>query len=118
MNEKAKSFKDLLIWQKFHDLVMEVYRITLHFPKEELFALTSQIRRAAGSIPANIAEGFARKGIKDKLRFYNIAMGSLNEVNYFLFLSSELNDAETEESQKRVEEIGRMLNSYSKSIQD
>ena len=72
----AKSFQDLLVWQKSHQLVFDVYRISAKLPKEEVYGLTSQIRRAAMSIPANIAEGFKRKSNKDKARFYNIAEGS------------------------------------------
>jgi four helix bundle protein len=72
----AKSFQDLLVWQKSHQLVLDVYRISAKLPKEEVYGLTSQIRRAAMSIPANIAEGFKRKSNKDKARFYNIAEGS------------------------------------------
>jgi four helix bundle protein len=72
----AKSFQDLLVWQKSHQFVVDVYRISAKLPKEEVYGLTSQIRRAAMSIPANIAEGFKRKSNKDKARFYNIAEGS------------------------------------------
>lgn len=116
MKEKSKKYSDLIVWQKSHSLALEVYRISKQFPKEEIFGLTSQLRRAVISVPANIAEGFARKGIKDKLRFYNIAEASLSEVSYFLLLSQELSYAETSYLIIKVEEIGRMLNSYSKSI--
>jgi four helix bundle protein len=91
--------------------------MTKQFPKEEIFGLTSQLRRAVVSIPANIAEGFARKGIKDKLRFYNIAAGSLNEVSYYLLLSKELGYAATSDLIDKLEEIGKMLNSYTKTMQ-
>ncbi len=67
MKEKSKSYKDLIVWQKSHDLVLEIYQMTQNFPIEEMYGLTSQLRRAAVSIPANIAEGFARLGTKDKL---------------------------------------------------
>ena len=93
--EKAKNYTDLLVWQKSHVLVLDIYRITKQFPKEEVFSLTSQFRRAAVSVPANIAEGFARNGVKDKLRFYNIAAGSLNEVGYYLLLSKDLDYFDT-----------------------
>jgi four helix bundle protein len=116
MKEKSKSFKDLIVWQKSHNLVLEVYRITKQFPKEEMFGLTSQFRRAVISIPANIAEGFARKGSKDKLRFYNIAAGSLNEVEYYLILSKELNYTDSSSLIPKVEEIGRVLKAYTNSI--
>jgi four helix bundle protein len=118
MKEKSKKYSDLIVWQKSHSLALEVYRISKQFPKEEIFGLTSQLRRASISVPANIAEGFARKGIKDKLRFYNIAEASLSEVSYFLLLSQELGYAETSYLIDKVDEIGRMLNSYSKSLSD
>lgn len=81
---KAKSFEDLMVWQKAHQLVLEVYRITKEYPQEEKFALVSQMRRAVVSVPANIAEGFRKRGIRDKLNFYNIAQGSLDELNYYI----------------------------------
>lgn len=117
MKEKSKSYSDLLVWRKAHSLVLEVYIMTKQFPKEEIFGLTSQLRRAVISIPANIAEGFARKGIKDKLRFYNIAAGSLNEVSYYLLLAKELGYAATSDLISKLEEIGKMLNSYTKTMQ-
>lgn len=73
MATPAKSFSDLLIWQKSHALVLEIYKLTRQLPKEELFGLTSQMRRAAVSVPANIAEGFKRRGKSDKARHMNIA---------------------------------------------
>ncbi len=69
----AKSFQDLVVWQKAHQFVLNIYRMSDGFPKQEMFGLTSQLRRAAVSIPANIAEGFRKKGNADKARFYNIA---------------------------------------------
>jgi len=75
----TKTFEDLLVWQKSHEFVLEVYKITKQFPKEEVYGLTSQFRRAAVSISANIAEGYKRKSTKEKLRFYNISQASLEE---------------------------------------
>lgn len=69
----SKSFEDVEVWQKAHVWVLEVYKFTESFPKHELFALTSQLRRAAVSVPANFAEGFKKRGIADKIRFYNMA---------------------------------------------
>jgi len=110
--EKSGNYSDLIVWQKAHNLVLEIYKITKQFPKEELFGLTSQLRRAAISVPANIAEGFARIGTKDKLRFYNIAAGSLNEVGYYILLAKDLNYAKTIYLIDLVEEVSKILKSY------
>lgn len=83
----SKRFEELTVWQKAHQLVLDVYAMTRRFPREEMFGLSSQMRRAAISVPANIAEGFKKSGKPDKLRFYNIAQGSLEEVRYYLLLA-------------------------------
>ncbi len=114
--EKAKSFEDLLVWRKGHNFVLEIYKLTNSFPKEELFGLVSQMRRAAVSIPANIAEGFRRSGKQDKLRFFNIAEGSIEEVKYYLILTEDLKYAETKELKQELTEIGRLLWGYMNSI--
>ena len=85
-----KSFEDLTVWQETQDLAVSVYAISRSFPKDELFALTSQLRRAASSVSANIAEGFGRATKNDKLHFYTIAYGSLLETKNFLYLASRL----------------------------
>lgn len=115
--EKAKKFTDLIVWQKAHQLTLSSYKMTSTFPKEELFGLTSQARRAAVSIPANIAEGFKKKGKADKLRFLNIAEGSLEELKYYLILSRDLNYYQTDEIFKQAEEVGKLIYSYSQSIE-
>lgn len=112
----SSSFKDLLVWQKAHLFVLEVYKITKDFPSDELYALTSQFRRAAVSIPANIAEGYTRKGEKDKLRFYNIAQGSLEECRYYILLSKDLKYIDNVNLESIVEEISKMLVSYMNKI--
>ena len=114
--EKAKRFQDLKVWQKSHQVVLEVYKLRRAFPDYELFGLTSQMRRAAVSIPANIAEGFKRKGKADKVRFFNIAQGSLEETRYYLILARDLGYAETEYLQKAADEIGRLLDGYMKAF--
>ncbi len=86
-----KGFRKLLVWQKAHQLVMLIYKFTENFPKSELFGLTSQIRRAIVSVPANIAEGYAAGGKGQFSRFLNIAKGSLAEVEYYLILAADLN---------------------------
>lgn len=90
MNRVVKSFEDLQVWQESQNLAVEIYKITKKFPKEELFAMTSQLRRAASSISANLAEGFGRTAKNDKLHFYTIAYGSLLEVKNFLYLAERL----------------------------
>lgn len=90
MREPAKMFKDLLVWQRAHEFVIAVYRYNGKFPKCEMYGLTSQFRRAAVSIAANIAEGFKKRGPKDKRRFLNISEGSLEECRYYLILSNEM----------------------------
>lgn len=86
-----KNYKNLTVWQDFHELVLSVYKETKCFPKEEVYGITSQLRRAVASIPANIAGGSAKNSDRDFNRFLQIAVGSLNESEYFLFLSKELN---------------------------
>jgi four helix bundle protein len=81
MTKPAKTFKDLVVWQKAHGLVLAIYSLTGSFPKSEIYCLTNQIRRAAISIPANIAEGFRKRGMSDKTRFFNVAQGSLEEFD-------------------------------------
>lgn len=85
-----KDFTDLLVWQKSRDFVVVVYKITSRFPKEEIFGLTSQIRRAAVSVPSNIAEGFARFSPKEKIQFYSIAHASLVEAQNQLIIAKEI----------------------------
>ena len=87
---KISSFQQLEAWQQAHKLVLAVYRITKGFPDNEKFGLVSQMRRAAVSIPANIAEGFKRRGIQDKIRFYNTSENSLEELKYYFILSKDL----------------------------
>jgi len=97
-------------------MVLAMYRLTVKFPREELFGLTSQARRAAVSVPANIAEGFAKRGRADKLRFYNIAQGSLAECHYYLILARDLGHAQPDDLLAAVDEVGRMLNAYIQAI--
>ena len=86
-----KQFTDLQGWQEGHSLALAIYKATEDFPKQEVFGLTSQIRRAAVSVPSNLAEGFNRYSAKEKLQFYNIAVGSISEIKSQLFLARDLN---------------------------
>ncbi len=90
MANSITSFEDLTVWQESQLFAVEVYKISKNFPNEEIFAITSQLRRAVSSISANIAEGFGRSSTKDKLHFYTMAYGSLLEVKNFLYLSEKL----------------------------
>jgi four helix bundle protein len=90
MEQKAVGFKKLLVWQEAHLFVLDIYKISRLFPKQELFGLMSQIQRAAVSVPANIAEGSARNSRKEFLQFLFIAQGSLSEVEYYLELVKDI----------------------------
>jgi four helix bundle protein len=113
---KSKSFEDLIVWQKAHDFVLKVYEYTAAFPKHELFGLTSQFRRAAVSIPANIAEGFRKNGVKDKVRFYNIAEGSINECLYYLRLACDLKYGDNENMMNLLVEVSKLIRAYAKNV--
>jgi four helix bundle protein len=114
--EKAKRFTDLTVWQKAHAFVLSIYCLTVSFPKTEIYGLTSQLRRAAVSIPANIAEGFKKRSGAEKVRFMNIAQGSLEECRYYLILTNDLRYANTEGLSNQLDEVGRLLSGYSKAI--
>jgi four helix bundle protein len=113
--ESVKGFRDLKVWEKAHQLTLQVYKATAPFPKEEMYGLTSQIRRAAASIPANIAEGCGRSSDAELGRFLQIAMGSASELEYHLQLARDLLLlAEKDYGQLNLEvtEVKRMLASF------
>ena len=112
----AKRFEDLIVWQKAHQFVLKVYRLTGKFPKNEIYGLTSQFRRAAISVPANIAEGFKKKGKADKARFLNIAQGSLEECRYYLILSKDLGYCDSTKLYVQLSEVSKILQAYMASI--
>lgn len=113
----AKSFRDLIVWQKAHQLTLKVYEVSKSFPKEELYGLTSQLKRASISVAANIAEGFKKRGKADKLRFLNIAQGSLSETECYLVLVKDLTYADTALLMQDADEVGRVLEGYMKKIE-
>jgi four helix bundle protein len=117
LSMKAKTFEDLLVWQKAHAYVLEIYRISKQFPKSELFGLTVQMRRAAVSIPANIAEGFKKRTPREKVRVLNISQGSLEESRYYLILAQDLEYASTAVLLPKLEEVSRMLEAYISAIE-
>lgn len=116
MDKPARSFRDLIVWQKAHALVLAVYRLTNRFPADERFGLTSQIRRAAVSVAANIAEGFSKRGKSDKARFMNIAQGSLEEIHYYLILGNDLGFCDSDQFAGQYREVAKLLNGYIRSL--
>jgi four helix bundle protein len=105
------------VWQKAHAWVLAVYRFTDLFPSKEIYGLTSQFRRAAVSVPANIAEGFKKTGVADKRRFMNTAQGSLEECRYYLILSRDLGYGDSGTIMIQLEEVSRLLTAYSRAIE-
>lgn len=119
MQFKLQRFEDLEVWKKAHKLVIDTYSITKNFPNEEKFGLVSQMRRAAISIAANIAEGFKKRTLRDKSNFYNISQGSLEELRYYFTLSVDLGYLEERKNlDQQFEEIGKMLNGLIKSLHE
>lgn len=114
-----RDFRELQVWQKSHVLTVAVYRVTRKFPKEEIYGLTSQIRRAAVSVSANIAEGCCRSGKADFAHFLQIAAGSASEVEYLLLLCHEielLKASDYKQLEGAVIEVKRMLTSFIKKL--
>jgi four helix bundle protein len=114
----AKHFQDLIVWQKAHQFVLSSYHISDSFPSEERYGLTSQFRRAAISIPANIAEGFKKKTRADKAKYMNIAQASLEECQYYLILAKDLGYGDTLRLMPHLEEVSKLLEAYTSSILD
>jgi len=118
-----QEFKNLIVWKESHSIALCIYKITDKFPRKELFGITSQIRRAATSVSANISEGCGRNSQKDFIRFLNMAMGSANETEYLLILSKDLNYLE-EESFENIsnsiktlkKQISNLINAIKKTI--
>ena len=111
------NFEQLNVWKLAHELTLDVYYRTKVLPNEEKYGLISQMRRSAVSVPANIAEGFKKRGSKDKVRFYNIAQGSLEELRYYFILCRDLDYLKINNEQFEIfETIGKMLNNLQKSV--
>ena len=107
-----RDFREIKVWEKSHLLTLEIYKVTALFPREEIYGLTSQVRRASASIPANIAEGFGRGGNAELARFLQIAMGSACEVEYHVLLAKDLNLLSKkiyDDLNERIVEVKRML---------
>jgi four helix bundle protein len=115
---EIKTFRDIIAWQKAHELVLIIYKAVKYLPSEERYNLISQMLRAAVSVAANIAEGFCRIGLADSLKFYNIAEASLGELKYYIILCRDLNyfnDAQYNYLNSKAEEVGKVLNGWIKS---
>ncbi len=107
---KTRTFESLEVWQFAHELALLVYRETSKLPPDERYGLVSQMRRAAVSVPANIAEGFKKRNSKDKVNFYNTAQGSLEELRYYFILTRDLGYLpQVDEALARADQVGRML---------
>ena len=107
-----RDFRQIRVWVKAHELTLEIYKTTVRFPREELYGLTSQLRRASASIPANIAEGFGRGGNVELARFLQMGMGSAYEVEYHVLLAKDLCLVDAtiyQKLQNRIVEVKRML---------
>ncbi len=120
MPENIKDFYDLTAWKKAHGFVLDIYKTTKKFPKEELYGITSQLRRAVSSIAANIAEGFSRYHYNDKIRFYHNARGSVSETQNFLFLARDLSflkETDFKDIFGLSEEVNKLINGLVRSIE-
>jgi len=119
MPQHSRDFRKLTVWSKSHELTLLIYKHTKSFPKEEMYGLTSQMRRSASSVPTNIAEGCGRGGQVELARFMNIARGSASELSYQLFLASALqyiDDSVMTDLADRCEEVKRMIWSYASKL--
>lgn len=115
--EPSTSFTELIVWQKAHQFTLSVYALTRQFPKEEIYSLTSQFRRAAVSVAANIAEGYARRGRADKIKFFNYTQGSLQECKYYVLLSRDLGYTSDANMNGKIDEVAKLLTAYIKGIE-
>ncbi|OGN02104.1 MAG: four helix bundle protein [Candidatus Yanofskybacteria bacterium RIFCSPHIGHO2_01_FULL_43_42] len=116
---KKLGYRSLIVWEKAHELAIKTYQATKTFPKDELFGLVSQMRRCAVSVPANVVEGYSRRSVKEKLNFYNIANGSLSELEYYIDLAFELKYVDEEIHNNLIvarADVGRLLNGFIKSF--
>ncbi len=109
MRKPARKFEDLVVWRKAHMFVLMVYRLTAKFPKDERYGLSSQLRRAAVSIAANIVEGFRKRSNAEKIRFLSIAQGSAEECRYYLILARDLGYGNFHKANKLLEEVSKLL---------
>jgi four helix bundle protein len=118
---KVNNYKDLLVWQKAHNLTLNVYKLTKEFPADEKFGIVQQLRRSVASIPTNIVEGFGRFSRKEYIQYLYISRGSITETDYHLFLAKDLGYIKKESYDNLVvliDEIGRMINGLIRSLKE
>jgi len=116
-----RNYRDLQVWGKAHNLTLELYKVSRGFPREEIYGITSQLRRAAASIGANLAEGCGRRKSSELARFVRIAMGSASELDYHLLLSRDLGFMSADEfanASAKLIEVRKMLTSFSNSVEE
>ncbi len=121
MNKKIRTFTDLKSWQEAHKLVLMIYKITKKFPKEELFALVNQMKRAGVSISSNVAEGFSRQSYKEKIQFYSISQGSNTEIQNQLLIAKDVGYISQEDFKEIAEQsvnVHKLLNGLIKKSKD
>ena len=114
--DPTRTFRELIVWQRAHQFVLRTYSFSAKFPREEIYGLTSQFRRAAVSISANIAEGYAKRGRADKRRYLNIAQGSLEECRYYIILAHDLKFNDDPQLDNLLEEVSKLLNAYARAF--
>lgn len=117
---KVNSYRDLIVWQKAMDLVVLVYELSSHFPRDEIFGLTAQLRKAAVSVPSNIAEGQARWSTKEFLHHMSIALGSTAEVDTQILVSIRLRYVSQDQASKALDlaaQVGKMINGLANSLE-
>jgi len=115
---RINSYKDLIVWQKAHELTMTIYRLSMDLPQEEKDGLALQIRLAAVSVVSNIIKGYKRYGKNEKLSILNVAQASLEDLKYLMFLITELGYADTSAEEMDADELSRILNGFVKSIRE
>lgn len=119
MNNSIRSFTDLITWKKAYELTLRIYKISENFPKKEIFSITSQLRRASISVSSNIAEGFSRISIKEKIQFLYISLGSLTEVQNLLMLSRDFHYINIDEFKTLLDQtsdVGKLINGFIRSL--
>jgi four helix bundle protein len=116
---KLKSFRELTVWQRAHELVLKVFRMTERFPRSDQFGIVAQVRRSSSSVPANIAEGFGRGTTREFLRSLQIARGELEETRYFMLLSGDLGRITKEEFEDvnvHCDSVGQLINALGRAL--